>query len=153
MSNMKCTTKTLIWCCSLYISMKLAKSAMDGCFFVTYIDIRKHIMFIVQADHHNKSTKFHFRIHLKPIKACLQNSFEDLQQGQLDQRRWRTQQRRDMGGTWPNHDSQTAGPTSPCGSTWSPEASGSHVRCSASIQTQAFLRQCWNGSRQRQGPA
>ena len=37
---MKCATqKKLIWCPSLYISMKLANSAMFGCMFVIYTDI------------------------------------------------------------------------------------------------------------------
>ena len=35
--NMKCSTKTLIWCCSLFVSMKLAYNAMHDCIFVIYI--------------------------------------------------------------------------------------------------------------------
>ena len=35
--------------------MKVANNAIDGCIFVTYIDICKYIMFTVQADHHNIS--------------------------------------------------------------------------------------------------
>ena len=61
------TKKTLIWCRSLYISMKLANNAMLGCMFVTYTDICKHIMFTVRADHHGTSTRFHFHVGLKPL--------------------------------------------------------------------------------------
>ena len=40
-----CHKKTLIWCRSLYISMKLAINAMPGCMFVTNTDICKLNMF------------------------------------------------------------------------------------------------------------
>ena len=55
--------KTLIWCRSLYISVKLANNTMHGCAFVTYIYTFKHIMFTVQADHQGTSTTFHFHVH------------------------------------------------------------------------------------------
>ena len=64
---MKCATKKLIWCHSLYISMKLANNAILGCMFVTYTNIFKHIMFTVQSDHHGTSIRFHFHVCLKPL--------------------------------------------------------------------------------------
>ena len=62
--NMTCATKkTLKWCRSLYISMKLANNAMHDCIF----DICKTIMFTVRADHHGTSTRFNFHIRLKHL--------------------------------------------------------------------------------------
>ena len=62
---LKCVTKQQqIWCCSLYINIKLANNAIFGCM---YTDICKHIMFTVRADHHGTSIIFHFHVCLKAL--------------------------------------------------------------------------------------
>ena len=69
-----CKKKTLIWCRSIYNSIKLANNATHGFIFVTYNDICKQIMFTVRPDHHSTSTRFHFHIGLKPL--CFEISVE-----------------------------------------------------------------------------